>query len=143
MKKNNFEICVRGIVVQKEKILICKLKRNENYFFPGGHVEFGEKADKALARELKEEIGAVVGKFRFIGTNENFYRQRGMILHEINIIFEVALRNKFSKVLEDHMEFRWVTKKDLAKMEVYPIAIRNSVLKWLMDKKIFWTSQGF
>lgn len=143
MKKNNFEICVRAIIVRGNEILTCKVKKNKNYFFPGGHVEWGERADLALKRELKEEIGVSVKKSRFIGTNENFYRQRGRILHEINIILEVSLNNENFQALEDHMEFKWAEIKDLANMEVYPTAIKNAILKWLKDKKIFWSSQGF
>ncbi|MEK7598303.1 MAG: NUDIX domain-containing protein [Patescibacteria group bacterium] len=140
---NSFEICARGIIIRGGKILLCKLKIKRNYFFPGGHVEFRERADSALKRELKEEIGVSVKKSQFIGTNENLYRQRRKILHEINIVFKVTLSKENLEVHEDHLEFKWVDIKDLAKTEVYPTAIRNAVLKWLNDKKPFWISQGF
>jgi len=143
MKNNNFEICARGIIIDGNKILICKAKGNKNFFFPGGHVEWGERADLALKRELKEEIGGTVKKSRFIGTNENLYRQGRKIHHELNSVFEAKLGKKAPKVLEDHLEFRWVALKDLAKIEVYPTAIKSSVLKWIKDKRIFWSSQGF
>jgi 8-oxo-dGTP diphosphatase len=143
MNNKKFEICARGIIIQKGKILICKVKKNKNYFFPGGHVEFEERADAALKRELKEEIGVAVKKSRFIGANENFYRQRGKFLHEINIVFEIDIGKNIPKVLEDHLKFKWVDLKFLPKMKVYPTAVKNSVLKWLKDKKTFWSSQGF
>lgn len=140
---NNFEICARGIIIQGSKILLCKLKIKKNYFFPGGHVEFGEKADIALARELKEEVGVAVKKIKFIGTNENLYRQGRKLIHELNVVFEITLGKKIPNVLEDHLEFKWADIRQLPKMKVYPTAIKNSVLKWIKNKRVFWSSQGF
>jgi 8-oxo-dGTP diphosphatase len=143
MKKGNFEICTRGIIVRGNKILICKAKSKSNYFFPGGHVEFGEKADAALARELKEEIGVSVKKAKFAGTNENLYQQGEKLIHELNVVFEVRLGKKIPKVLEDHLKFQWMDLKSLPKMKVYPTSLKNAILDWRKNKKTFWSSQGF
>ena len=134
---------MRGIIVQKGKILACKIKKNKNWFFPGGHVEFGETAERALKRELKEEIGVSVKKAKFIGANENFYQQRGKILHEVNIVFEASLNKDYNKVLEDHMEFKWINLKSLPSAYILPESLKKSIIKWLKSKKLFWGSQGF
>ena len=52
--KNQFEICVRAIIRRGNKILVCIGKKSGIYFFPGGHIEYGETAEAALKRELKE-----------------------------------------------------------------------------------------
>ena len=39
----------------KDEILICY--SNNNYFFPGGHLEKGESIEECLTREIKEEVG--------------------------------------------------------------------------------------
>lgn len=40
--KKEVEILVRAIVQDKEKILVCEKVGKKYFFFPGGHVEFGE-----------------------------------------------------------------------------------------------------
>ncbi len=53
--KKHFEVCVRGVIIRRGKILVCRHKEKKYYFFPGGHIDFGETAEAALLRELKEE----------------------------------------------------------------------------------------
>jgi ADP-ribose pyrophosphatase YjhB (NUDIX family) len=38
----NFEICIRAVVQNKGKILVCFHKEKGYYFLPGGHLEFGK-----------------------------------------------------------------------------------------------------
>jgi len=46
-KKNEVEILVRAVIQIKGKILVCKKVGRDYYFFPGGHLEFGENAKEA------------------------------------------------------------------------------------------------
>ncbi|MGB9598672.1 MAG: NUDIX domain-containing protein [Minisyncoccales bacterium] len=80
----NFEVCIRGVIKEKNKILVCYHKRENFYFFPGGHVRFGESVREAVLREFKEELGISVKKFFFIGAMENIYTFKGKIHHEFN-----------------------------------------------------------
>jgi 8-oxo-dGTP pyrophosphatase MutT (NUDIX family) len=57
----------------------------------GGGIEFGEPGAAALARELREEIGAEVVAPRFRGTIENLFRYNGAVGHEIVLVFEGRL----------------------------------------------------
>ncbi|MCD6233110.1 NUDIX domain-containing protein [bacterium] len=57
MRDKKISVLVRAVIEVKGKILVCKKKGNKYYFFPGGHIEFGESAKKALKREIKEELG--------------------------------------------------------------------------------------
>jgi len=71
----NVEICVRAIIQSKGRILVCWHKEKRYYFFPGGHVDFGEMAESALSRELKEELDITVKNSSFIGVAENIYNE--------------------------------------------------------------------
>jgi 8-oxo-dGTP diphosphatase len=84
-----FEICIRAIIQEKGKILVCFHKKENIYFFPGGHLEFGESIPHALKREIKEELGIKIKKFSLIGLVDNFYEEEGKKHHEINLVFHV------------------------------------------------------
>ena len=85
--KNQFEICVRAIIRRGNKILVCIGKKSGIYFFPGGHIEYGETAAAALKRELKEELGVRLKRASIMGTVENIYKEGGQKLHQINLVF--------------------------------------------------------
>jgi len=68
--------------------------RSETFYRPlGGGIEFGEKAEDAVRRELKEEIDAEVGELRYLGLLENIYTFNGKPYHEIVLIFDGVLIN--------------------------------------------------
>ena len=48
---------VRGIIFDRDRLLMIFSKRNGDYKFPGGGVKKGEDYRKALIREIKEESG--------------------------------------------------------------------------------------
>lgn len=139
--RNKFEICIRAIILDKGRILVCRCKDKGYYFFPGGHLEFGEKIGDALTREIKEELNVEIKKFSFIGIVDNFFKEDGEKHHEINLIFDVKAKKISSRSRENHISFSFLKKKDFVKTQIYPIALKKSLLKWFRDKKIFWISQ--
>ncbi|MBM3251092.1 MAG: NUDIX domain-containing protein [Candidatus Nealsonbacteria bacterium] len=145
MENNNFEICVRGIIFQDDNILLCHHIKDRTktgyYFFPGGHVEFGEKAEDALARELKEELNLSIKEISYIGSIENIFEQNKEKHHEINLVFNVMAENIKDKSQEDHIEFLFLNKEKFAVEKVLPLVLRDAVIKWQKDKKFFWLSK--
>jgi 8-oxo-dGTP diphosphatase len=53
---------VAAVIVSNGKILVCQRRRGDTFElmweFPGGKVKAGETLQQALARELREELGA-------------------------------------------------------------------------------------
>jgi ADP-ribose pyrophosphatase YjhB (NUDIX family) len=49
---------VRGIIINRGKLLMIYSEKNEDYKFPGGGIEAGESHESALIREIREESGA-------------------------------------------------------------------------------------
>jgi ADP-ribose pyrophosphatase YjhB (NUDIX family) len=109
-----FEICIRAIIQNKGKILVCFHKKKGYYFFPGGHLEFGESISDALFREVKEELGIKIKKFSLIGLVDNFYEEEGKKHHEINLVFHVIPEKIVSESREDHISF-FLIKRGLKK----------------------------
>jgi len=106
-----FHYRVRAFVYIEGKVLLARMKVANYTYLPGGHIELGENAASALARELQEELGEQSEIKNFLGAIENSWVQEGERHHEINLIFNTYLpslspsSNPASK--EDHLEFMW------------------------------------
>lgn len=137
----NIEILVRAVIQNKGKILVCKKVDKKYYFFPGGHIEFGESAKESLDRELKEELGLKIKKCSFIGGSEHLFTEDGIKHHEINLAFDIKVDKLKLKSRENHIEFFLKTKKELSKEKVLPKVLTKAILKWLKTKKLFWVSE--
>jgi ADP-ribose pyrophosphatase YjhB (NUDIX family) len=133
--KKNIEFIARGIIFQKGKILLCKRKDGDYYFFPGGHIEFGELAEDALKREIKEEVGAKVKKCKFVSVLENVFRDKNKTTHEINLVFQAEINKKDVRALENHLEFCWMERSEFLKKTVLPTLLKKELLDEFRAKK--------
>lgn len=139
--KKEIKILVRAIIQDKGKVLVCRKTGKKYYFFPGGHIEFGESAKKALARELKEELGIRIKKSFFIGVSEHRFTEDKVKYHEINLSFQVFPKKLNTESKESHLRFFIFNKNQLVKENVLPRPLKKAILKWLKNKKLFWASE--
>ena len=140
--EKNIEVIARAIVIKNDKILLCKNKQKPHYFIPGGHVEFGEKAEITLVREFQEEVGASVSNFNFIGVSENTYTDEKEIFHhEINLTFSAEIKEDEIISQEDHLEFAWIELEKFSETLVKPEELKEKISCWFINKKIFWSSE--
>jgi 8-oxo-dGTP diphosphatase len=137
------EFIARGFIFQNEKVLLCKRKDRDYYFFPGGHVEFGEYTEEALKREIKEEIDTNVTSCNFIGISENIFEDlfEKKIHHELNIFFETKIQSEDVHAMEDYLEFNWLNVEDFLVASIKPVSQKNAIIQWMKDKKMFWVKQ--
>ena len=70
-------------LLYRNKILVTKIRDNEFFFFPGGHVELLENTDDAVVRELNEELYFEVRKKKLLYIHENFFEARNSKFHEL------------------------------------------------------------
>lgn len=129
---SNFHYIVRGIIRDGDSVLLCKQKTGDYTFLPGGHIDFGEAAEVALIREIKEEIGAKVSVGKFRGAIENAWEDNC----EISLVFDVE--HDLSKENtpmpaspeEEHLAFLWVHQDSLQQSNLYPVPL----IEWLQGK---------
>ncbi len=81
-------LTVDGILIQEGKILLIKRKKEPfrgKYALPGGFVEYGERVEEAIIREMKEETGLDVKPLKIVGVYSDPKRDpRG---HTISVAF--------------------------------------------------------
>lgn len=60
----------------------------------GGEIEFGERAEAAVAREIAEEIGESIDGLRLLGVLENHFVYDGEPGHEIVFVFNADFTDR-------------------------------------------------
>lgn len=112
---------VAALIRDDGKLLVCQRKRGTSFAmmweFPGGKVKTGETLEKALLRELEEELGAKAT----IGSEVYRTRHRYAEIGEpIELIFFSARldSNKVRNLVFE--QIRWVPASDLPSMNFLP-----------------------
>ena len=120
------ETIARGVCVADGRLLLCRAKGGATTYLPGGHIEFGETGREALVREMREETGLESEAGRFLGVVENSFLQHGKPHAEINLVYELKLRDPSAEVrsAEDWIEFEWRRLDDLDGANLLPEAFR-------------------
>jgi 8-oxo-dGTP pyrophosphatase MutT (NUDIX family) len=66
--------------------------KDEIFYRPlGGGIEFGEKSEEAVRRELKEELNVEIANLRYLGMLENIYTFNGGSYHEVVMVYDGTL----------------------------------------------------
>lgn len=107
---------VAGVIYKNNKFLIAKrnLKKAQGglWEFPGGKVEKNETYEKALKREIKEELNADIEVDKYIGESIHHYPEKDIKL----IFYKAKLLSEQVELLE-HEKCEWITKEEKDKFE--------------------------
>jgi len=69
-------------------------KKNQTFYRPfGGGIEFGERSEETVQREMMEELSAEVADLKYLGTLENIFIFNGIPGHEIVQVYNGRLVN--------------------------------------------------
>jgi ADP-ribose pyrophosphatase YjhB (NUDIX family) len=87
-------ICV---FLDADRILVSESydsERKRSYCRPlGGGIEFGERAEDGVRREITEETGQEIDCVRLLGVIENLFTLEGELGHEIVFVFDARFRD--------------------------------------------------
>ena len=122
MKINEKQMIVSAALIRKgSKFLVSRrfddtLIEPGKWEFPGGKVEFGEKLEVCLSRELKEEINIKVKIGKIIGAVSHTYNVKGNKYHVVLILFDCTYSSGKIKPI-GCAETRWVSKKEIGRLD--------------------------
>lgn len=95
MKIRNLALC---LIQRDEEILVLEgfdILTKELFYRPlGGGIEFGETAEKAALRELKEEVGAEIKDISYLASFESIFSYNGAPGHEIIFLLSASFKDK-------------------------------------------------
>lgn len=141
----HIELISRALIRRDSRVLLCRNTKHGYFYLPGGHVEFGEAAPDAAARELLEETGLHIIPGPCLLICEVRFTQSGRPRHEVNMVFRGVFHVEHPLLppappapdtsdppiisLEPGISFEWI---DLA--AVPDIDLRPTIIKaWLVS----------
>jgi 8-oxo-dGTP pyrophosphatase MutT (NUDIX family) len=127
--KNTTELIVRLVIKKEGQVLLCVNKETGSYYLPGGHVEFGDRLEDTIYKEMQEELGWAadeIESIKHVGHLEHSYTDKdGIELHqELNMVYEIETRDGVEiNSQENHIAFEWVPTQNLNRVKIVPPAI--------------------
>lgn len=80
---------------------------------PGGFVDPGETVEKAVHRELEEELGLKIKSMRYLGSAPNEYVFSGFTVFTIDFAFEVVAESLENlKPMDDILDYRFYAENE-------------------------------
>lgn len=103
-----------GILLKGDKILLVKRARypfSGFWTLPGGHVEYGEKVEGAMKREIEEELGILAKIKKLVGVYSD--PKRDPRYHGVSVVYLLEkIRGKI-KLDWENSECRFFSLKNL------------------------------
>jgi ADP-ribose pyrophosphatase YjhB (NUDIX family) len=122
-----FNLRVAAVITHGRKILLCTVDGLGYWFLPGGRARFGEPGQRALSRELSEELGHRFPPGRLALVVENIYRDSSL-QHEVGLYYRLAwppglADSDLESGAEHDHRFRWVAVTELNSVRFEPAGL--------------------
>ncbi|HZS93626.1 MAG TPA: NUDIX hydrolase [Chloroflexota bacterium] len=125
-----FNYRVAAVIVDRDRVLVTRIEGMDFWFLPGGRVEMGETSEKALAREVMEELHVPAEIGRLLWVVENFFGAEPRI-QELGLYYAATLIGLgrvwdgigIYRTIDDEGtrdEFRWLPFDDLSSVRLMP-----------------------
>lgn len=129
-------IRVGAIIMKDDRYLMVGNDRSDYLYSVGGRIKFGETAEEAIIREVKEETGVDMEIDRLGFVHENYFygdapTNLGKLIYEISFFFYMKVSEDFEPVHgsfteDDSREYlRWISADD--EIKAYPEFFRSEL----------------
>ena len=124
----------KAIIVKNDRILLVNKKQGNRgyYLLPGGDLNKSENPDEALVREVKRETNLDVISFKKFTEieDDNRYCYYYFVDRYIGEI-KIGTQNILNKSTINQHELEWIKNKDLRKINLKPIQIKERLVNYL------------
>ena len=137
-EEGSFKYRVAGVLWKNNKMLL-QTKDNGFFALPGGHVHLGESAERAVEREMREELKVETEVTSPLAVIENFFNNElGLVTHEICFYYNMRLKDETSLTGEDYvvfdeedgkLDFRWYSSDELKNVDFRPKEFKQKLLE--------------
>ena len=132
----NYRVC--AIILRDGKILATKGQNTPYYFLPGGRVKLHEPAEKAIAREIREELNVEPRILRPLWLNQGFFTEdvTGDRFHELCLYYLVDISETDLPSRGDAFTmqeggrtyyYEWIPLDRLEETYLYPLFIKREI----------------
>ncbi len=107
-------LTVDGVIVEKDKVLMVRRFRYPfvgSWVLPGGHVNYGERVEEAIKREMKEELGVPVEIKKLLGVYSD--PKRDPRYHTTSVVYLLKKRKGKIRLNREASEFKYFPLKKL------------------------------
>lgn len=133
-RKNTIELSGALIIDENKLLLIHRNTKNRiQWELPGGKLENNESPEKAVARELLEELNINVTIEKYLGYKESIEDDIVLKYHWYKC--SLASKNEIVKLMEDQFDkFQYFTKEDINNCK--ELSSNMGILKDFIDIEI-------
>lgn len=125
-------LVVSAVILQDGKYLLVRDNKFNFWRPPGGRVNWGEKVDDALKREMKEEIGTDIEIVRALGFGEDFAFKQTLKYktHRVVIYFLCKAKTKIKSYRDEGecgARIKWISIGELMAMKDTEPAFKDMI----------------
>ena len=126
-----FGVRATALIIQNRKLLVTKDK--DKYYTIGGAIQVNERAEDAVVREVREELGAKAEARQLAFVVENRFEQDGISYHNIEFHYLVDLLEDAPLTMQEDEKMQPCEWIDLDKLEAYqlvPAFLKTALPDW-------------
>ena len=137
-KEGRFNYRVCAVLLDGERILAMHDERSPYFYLPGGRVKMGERAEDAVLREVREELGIEARIVRPLWLSQSFFNEDVVRVdyHELCLYFLVDASatdlltrgDRFRGPELRHVhDFEWLPFERLKDEYFYPLFLKTDI----------------
>jgi len=105
----HFPVAVSMVVTNRaqDKILLAKHVEDDDFILFAGYIKKGESAEKTIPREIKEELGLDVVKWKYMSSR--YHAKKELLMLNFIVVVE---DNPIKRKEDEIAEARWCTHEE-------------------------------